>query len=234
MSRPASQETWVVTGAARGIGLAVAGAHLQRGGRVLATHRGDKPATLQALENRFPGRLGTLRHDLRDVLAPDQVSPGAPLVVDVLFHNGGVYGPRTADFRNQDHAAVLDTIDTNALGLLRITEAILPHMASAPRPRIVAVSSLMGTLARIGRNDIAYRVSKAAMNMVFHVIAADLAATRIAMACLRPGHVRTDMGGPGGAISPAESAAAMLPVVDRLTFSAPPPFLDLTGEPLAW
>lgn len=227
--------TWLITGATRGIGLAATEAHLARGGRVIATHRNTEPgAALRALRDRAGTRLQLLAWDLRDRPDPHALAMALDGPIEVLFGNGAVYGPRGAALRDPDYAGMAEAFNVNALGVLRLVEAGLPHMDAAQNPRIVAITSLLGTLPKAGPNDPGYRMSKAALNMVMHVIAAELADRRITTACLRPGHVRTDMGGPRGALSPAESAAALIAVTDGLRYQPAPQLLDLTGDPLPW
>ena len=229
-----SSETWVVTGAARGIGLAVCRAHLARGGTVVATCRGALPDSLEALHQRFDQRLRVLQWDLSGPLPPTGSDRLGDLPVDVIFANAGVFGPRESSFRNPDYAGLLQAFDINALGFVRLVDTILPYMADARHPRIAAVSSLMGTVPGAGPGSLGYRLSKAALNMAVHVVAAELAPQKIAVAGLRPGWVRTAMGGPNGQISPEQSAAGLLGVVDALAFTAHPQFLDLNGDILPW
>lgn len=230
----ATSSTWLITGAGRGIGLALTQAHLERGGTVLATYRNALPKSLSELSGANPERLVPICFDQQQEQSPEQFRAFIRNPLDVMVHNAGVYGPRSPSFQNHNYAETLKTFDINTLGVLRVTEAFLPFMANAPNPRITAISSLLGTRAKAGANDIAYRLSKAALNMAMHVMAANLAPQKIATACLRPGHVRTDMGGPNGAISAEQSAQALLTVIDQMTFSPKPVFLDLTGEPLDW
>ncbi|WP_188678049.1 SDR family NAD(P)-dependent oxidoreductase [Neptunicoccus cionae] len=229
-----NSEIWLISGAGRGIGLAMTQAHLERGGTVLATYRNALPESLSRLEDNYPKRLIPIRFDQQQTLTSDEIAQYVPGPLDVIVHNAGVYGPRNSSLEGLDYTGILNTFDTNTLGVLRVSEAFLPFMKDAANPKIAAISSLLGTPAKAGPNDMAYRLSKAALNMAMHVMAANVAPQKIATACLRPGHVRTDMGGPNGAISPDESASALLTVIDQMTFSAKPVFLDLTGEPLAW
>ncbi|MDU8912166.1 SDR family NAD(P)-dependent oxidoreductase [Aestuariicoccus sp. MJ-SS9] len=227
--------TWLITGATRGIGLAVTAAHLARGGSAIATHRAAPGAALDALAERHGGRLRLLAWDLRQPLSATAAEAVCDGPLEVLFGNAAIYGPRGLSFPGgPDYDGLKDAFDVNALGVIRMVEAFVPHMEGAANPRIVAVTSLMGTAAKAGPKGLGYRISKAALNMAMQVIAAELQGRHIATACLRPGHVRTDMGGPNGAIAPEESAAALLAVTDALSYRPAPQFLDLTGEPLAW
>lgn len=226
-------ETWLITGANRGIGLALARAHLARGGRVIATHRREAPGPgLDAL-SEDSDRLSLLRWDLREPPDPARLAP-LPDRIDVICANAGIFGPRDPSAFGLDQAGLREAFEVNALGTLRTVETFLPRLRTAPRPRIVALTSLMGTASRAGRGSLGYRMSKAAMNMAMQVMAAELAPEGIALACLRPGHVRTRMGGETGALSPAQSAAALLALVDGLQPGPGARLLDIDGTPLPW
>jgi NAD(P)-dependent dehydrogenase (short-subunit alcohol dehydrogenase family) len=228
------RETWLITGAGRGIGLAVAQAQLARGGRVYAGVRDHPSPELVALQSEHGDRLTCIALDVRDSEAVAKASRAVAGPIDVLFNNAAIFGPRGPSFRGQDYNGALGAFDVNALGVVRVVDAFLPHMAGAERPRIVAVSSLMGALSRPGSGDLAYRASKAALNKIMQIIAAELQPQKIAVACLRPGWVRTRMGGDNAPMSPAESATQLLAVVDRLEFNPSALFLDITGEQLQW
>ncbi len=224
---------WLVTGATRGIGLGLTRAHLERGGKVVATYRDQPSAELLELAASHPERLSILQFDQGRDASATTLQAARVHPIGVMIHNAGVFGPRAPSFQGLDLGAVGETIDVNALGVLRVTEAFLPAMQGVERPRIVAISSLMGTAAKAGSGHLAYRVSKAALNMIIQVMAAELAPQKVAMACLRPGPVRTQMS-PNGKITPEESAAALLKVIDDLAFTPKPQFLDMTGEVLGW
>ena len=233
MIEKTTEETWVITGATQGIGLALTCAHLQRGGKVVACFR-DKPggALLKICET-FPTQAVRVALDQRNVPNPISLREAITSPVEVIFNNAAVYGQRLSGTKNIDYENALDTLDVNVLGVMRATNAFLPFMEFAAQPRILAVSSLLGTPAKAGPNDLPYRISKAALNMALQVLAAELVPNGIAVAAVRPGSVRTQMN-PNGSISPEESADLILPLVDGLKPELSPPFLDITGQRLAW
>lgn len=227
-------ETWLVTGAGRGIGLGLAGAHLARGGRVLASCRGAPSPELAELKSSYPNRLAVLDFDVRDTDAIERAAGTMAESIDVIINNAGVYGPREPGFREFVTAGALEAFNINALGPMRVTAAFLPHLQQASRPRVVAISSLMGTMTKPGTGSLAYRMSKAALNRAMLAIGEELAPDGIAVACLRPGHVRTAMTTPSATMSPDESAAGLLSVIDALDTIGHTTFIDVTGALLNW
>ena len=76
--------------------------------------------------------------------------------------------------------------------------------------------------------------NEAAVNKVMQGLATDLKPMGIAVACLHPGWVRTDMGGRSADIAPQESAAGILAIAERLILAETGSFLNWDGSPLAW
>ena len=227
-------ETWLITGAGRGIGFALTQAHLRRGGRVLASVRGSHSPGLAELITTYSDRLSVFNFDVRDADAIACATRAVPEPIDVIINNAGVFGPREPSFRVLDSAGAIEAFEVNALGPMKVTAAFLTQLTQAPRPRVVAVSSLMGAMATPGTGSIAYRISKAALNRAMIAIGEELAPYGIAVACLRPGHVRTDMTSQSAPMTPDESAAGLLSVIDALSPAGRTTFLDVTGAQLSW
>jgi NAD(P)-dependent dehydrogenase (short-subunit alcohol dehydrogenase family) len=226
-------ERWLVTGVGRGIGLGVAAHLLRRGDRVVGSIRTDSAAA-DDLEARFGAALELVRFDLRS--DADVARAGADVAgpLDVIFNNAAAYGSRSPSALGIGAGAVLETLDINAAGVLRVIDAFLPRLLDSPRPRLVAVSSNMGSTTDRGGGYLAYRASKAALNKMMQVIGAELEPRGVAVACLRPGWVRTDMGGPEAPLSIEESASDLVAVVDALRPAGHARYLDRTGAELSW
>ncbi len=235
MAQDANSETWLITGASRGIGLALAEAHCRRGGGVIAGYRNEPGSALQALRASYQDRVELVRCDISETQSVAGAASQIKRPIDVLVLNAAVFGERKNSFRGLDYDDMLSTINVNALGAIRVADAFTPLMKNTIRPRIIAISSLMGAMSQNnGVGAVAYRTSKAALHKAMQLIANELAADKISVACVRPGHVRTEMGGPDGALSPEESAQALLGVIDSMQSLQHCQFLDLTGEPLQW
>jgi NAD(P)-dependent dehydrogenase (short-subunit alcohol dehydrogenase family) len=222
--------TWVVTGANRGIGLGLAREIAGRGQSVIGTARRPE----RAAELRGTGA----RVEQLDVTDESSVAEfarnlgGAP--VDFLVHNAalGTAGP-AAD--RLDPADVLRSLDVNAVGPIRVTQAILDNVRAGSRRTIVGMSSGLGSLSG---NDsggwVAYRISKAALNMYVRTLAVEMARERFTCVVFDPGWVRTDMGGPNAPTVPEDAARKIVDRIERLTPSDTGRFLDRRGRDVPW
>ena len=211
----------LVSGANRGIGLEVARSLARDGYRVLAGTR-----SLDAMGDT--GGLDITPVEL-DVADPESIArvPFEPL--EVLVNNAGVYPAGRAS--RIDFDVVEETWQVNALGAWRLAVAAIPHMGRGGR--IVNVSSGAGSLDSMDATYPAYNVSKAAMNAITRVLAADLRGDGILVNSVCPGWVRTDMGGASASRSVEEGAASVLWAA-RLGPDGPTGGFFRDGKPLAW
>jgi NAD(P)-dependent dehydrogenase (short-subunit alcohol dehydrogenase family) len=229
--------TVLVTGANRGLGLEFARQYAAEGWQVLAACREPDAATdLQGLAAASGGQIRVLEINVADtasVRAAARALAGEP--IDLLLNNAGVGGPPGQQLGNLDYAAWARVLDTNTLGPMRVVEAFLENVAKGRRKQIVTITSAMGSIednASGGRY--AYRSSKAAVNMVMKSLSIDLAPRGITCILVHPGWVRTDMGGPGGKITPAESVRALRSLIESIRPEDSGKFLNYDGKPYPW
>lgn len=233
MNRPA-----LVTGANRGLGLALVRALLARGDRVVATCRHPGKATaLNALAGEHPGRLHVLPLDVAEPKSHAELARELPLVLGdgrlgLLVNNAGVLhsGER---FGKVGAAHLEDSFRTNAMGPFLLTQALAPLLDNGAT--VANITSELGSIAGLARfGTPSYNISKAALNMATGLLKHALAERGIVVLALHPGWVRTDMGGSGATLPADESARGLLRVID----GARPPdsgrYLDWQGEPLPW
>ena len=219
--------TYLVTGCGRGIGLAMTKTLLARGERVIGTARdGQPPVAHEAFE--------LLKFDTRDHAAITAAAASVDEPIDVLINNAGIIGPRTNSSLDADFESFAEVLDVNVLGPLRVIQAFLPLLRRATGAKIMTISSQLGGTTFPGTDRIAYRTSKAAVNKVMQCVAADLAKDGIAVVVTHPGWVRTDMGGTGASLSPEESAAGMIKVIDELTIETTGRFMNWDGTERSW
>jgi len=237
----------LVTGANRGLGLEFVRQLLAAGHHVVAACRQPGRATaLNTLAGEHPGRLHVLPLDVAAPKSQAELARELPLVLggdgrlDLLVNNAGILHPgerfgqlALPDF---EHA-----FRTNAAGPLLLTQALAPLLAEA-RPgegqagaRVLNLSSELGSVATTARfGTPSYAMSKAAQNMATVLLAHALADRGIVVVALHPGWVRTDMGGEGGELEPADAVAALLRVAAGLQPADSGRFLDHAGRPMPW
>jgi len=151
------------------------------------------------------------------------------------LNNAGVGGPRNERLGGLDYAAWAQVLDINTLGPMRVVESLLENVERSNQKRIVTITSGMGSLAdNTSGGSYAYRSSKAAVNMVMKSLSLDLASRGITCVVVNPGWVRTDMGGPRGKLSPAESIKALRSVIAALRPEDSGRFLNWDGKSYAW
>jgi NAD(P)-dependent dehydrogenase (short-subunit alcohol dehydrogenase family) len=229
----------VVTGANRGIGREVARQLAVRGDTVLVTARDQAKADGAAAELRAGGAVeGELLPWWLDVTDPASVQRAADAIaerhgrLDVLVNSAAIHYDTWQRASDADLTVVREALETNLLGAWQTTLALLPLLRASGHGRIVNVSSESGSLAGMGGGTPAYSVSKAALNALTRILAAELRRDRILVNAVCPGWVATDMGGPGGR-PVAEGAASVLWAVD-LPDDGPTGGFFRDGHPLPW
>lgn len=228
-------ETILITGAGRGLGLALAATCLAHGHSVIATaRRPDAPALLD-LVSRHSGQVTLLPLEVTDPSSVASLSQSlGDRTVDVLVNNAGIIGPARQSTLDMDFEGFLQTLAVNTLAPLRVSQAVLPNLRRSARPRILTLSSRMGSLSMATSDRIAYRASKAAVNRVMRGLATDLAADGIAVACAHPGWVRTDMGGSSADLSIEESVGGLYALLAGLTMAGTGRFFNYDGADHPW
>jgi NAD(P)-dependent dehydrogenase (short-subunit alcohol dehydrogenase family) len=237
--------TVLVTGANRGIGFAFARRYAALGWEVVAACR--KPGEAEALKE-LARESGKVRIEALDVTEGASIVSLAKrlsgVALDVLINGAGIYSgcagmdAATADasqtFGSIDAAAWERVLRTNTIAPAMVTQALLPPILRGGAKKIVMISSMMGSIARQTSGAIAYRTSKAALNMAMRNIAEALRARGVTVVSFHPGWVKTDMGGPGADIAADESAAGMVQIIEGLTLQQSGSFIGYDGRTWPW
>ncbi len=229
--------TALVTGANRGLGLEFVRQYAEAGWKTTAACRSPKSAKeLKALQERHPDRIAILALDVTDAESVRGAAAqlrGEP--VDLLLNNAGVGGPPAQRIGSFDYAAWMRVLDANVLGPARVIEAFVDNVSNGRDRRIVTLTSRMGSIAdNSSGGSYAYRSSKAGVNAVMKSFAIDLAPRGITCVVVHPGWVRTDMGGSGGKLAPAESVKSLRALIESLEPGDAGKFFNYDGEPLPW
>ncbi len=229
MTGAAAKRVALVTGANRGIGFEVCRQLARRGARVFLGARDYDKGEAEA--RRLGGDVSAVALDVDDPDAPFRLA-AAIGPVDVLINNAGVHYDTWETALSADWRIVRAAFETNLFGAWRMAQAFAPEMRARGWGRIVNVSSGAGSLASMGAATPAYATSKAALNALTRVLAADLAGTGVLVNAVCPGWVATDMGGAGGR-PVADGAASVLWAAD-LPDGGPTGGFFRDGQPVAW
>ncbi len=225
--------TVLITGANRGIGYALTEILVKRGDRVIAMVR--DPFRLPDLLKTAPReQMMVIGMDVTDDRSVNHAAAVVQEPIDALVNNAGIYGPRDATGLDVDLAAFAEVLAVNTIAPLRVARAFLPQLKQGQNPRILTVSSQMGALSGSAQGSIAYRASKAAVNKTMQSLAVDLKPDGVAVIVLHPGWVQTDMGGSSADITPAQSAAGIAGLIDRITLKDTGQFFRWDGTIHPW
>lgn len=248
---------YLLTGSSRGIGLELARQLLARGDSVIATCRNpDSASELQAAmrdaSDSARRSSAVLPLDVADEASVDallgqldsiEAAAGRPPTIDVLVHNAGISAPThpVDPVVTAKKDAMMNCFATNAVGPLLLTQKLLPRLRAGAGKKVFFVSTDMASCeGTTAGGSVSYRASKAALNMVGRCIAGEHGPSTpdgLAVTLCHPGWVETDMGSAGDRappVSPAESVAGMINVMDSMGAHSTGDFLDYKGTPRRW
>ena len=231
---PGSASRVLLIGASRGLGLALAQQWVGEGRHVTATVRGSARTPLHDLAGACAGQI---QIETVDVTEPGQITALhtrlADRMFDLLFVNAGV--------ANQPEGTVAETstdefnrvMVTNALGPLRVVEALHDHVE--PAGTIAVMSSGQGSVTNnVGGGHEVYRGSKAALNTFMRSYAARHSGEHRTLVLMAPGWVRTDMGGPNARLGIDESIPNVVRTLDALRGKEGLHYVDYLGRTVPW
>ena len=229
--------TILVTGANRGLGLEFTRQYLSEGYAVIAATRNPGAAhRLRQLERDSKGNLSLVEADVADSASVRRAASNIQTpAIDILINCAGVLGGDGQTIGSIDYLEWMRVLDVNVLGPMRMCEAFLDRVAQSDRRLIVTITSGMGSLADNSSGGyVAYRASKAAVNMAMRTAAIDLKSRGISCVVLNPGWVKTDMGGPNAKLTPEQSVTAMRRVISDLGPNDSGRFYNYDGREYPW
>ena len=217
----------IVTGANKGIGLALVELLRQREMNVLATCR--KSST--ALE-RTGAEIVSGIEVTDDAGLAKLVAAVGTRSIDLLINNAGIMvWPET--LAELDPSAIRRQFEVNALAPLRITHALRARLGKGAK--VGLITSRMGSIDDNGSGGAyGYRMSKAALNMAGKSLSVDLKPAGVAVAILHPGMVKTEMTGDHGQVEPLDAARGLLARLDEVTLETTGGFWHANGQRLPW
>ncbi|MEV5954811.1 SDR family oxidoreductase [Streptomyces sp. NPDC051987] len=235
------QKTALVTGANKGIGYEIAAGLGALGWRVGVGARNEERRETAVAKLRAAG-VDAFGVPL-DVTDDASVQAAAALIedhagrLDALVNNAGITGGMAQTPTAADLATVREAVETNVIGVIRVTNAMLPLLRRSPSPRIVNVSSSVGSLTRqttpdaqVGPIAVAYSPSKTFLNGVTVQYARELQDTNILINLACPGYCATDLNGFQGHRTPQQGAATAIRLATLPDDGPTGRFFDDDGE----
>lgn len=216
----------VITGANRGIGLAMTQHFLQKGYTVYAACRATSPA--------LTNTQATIISDV-DVATQQGVVNLAKglqgVAIDVLVCNAGILRDESLGELNLD--TIRQQYEVNAIAPLNIVDTLQAQLSISSK--VAMITSRMGSINDNGSGGrYGYRMSKAALNAASMSLSHDLSPRDIAVGIFHPGYVQTDMVNNNGDISADESALKLVNLIEALTMNETGVFKHSNGQVLPW
>lgn len=219
-------QTVVITGANRGIGLALVREYIKRDCKVFGLCRTTSNELAASGARVIEGFNVVQSESIHSAM--EQLNS---VKIDILINNAGVF--ENEDLGSIDYNAVLRQLAVNALGPLRVTEALLGNLGRGSK--VAMITSRMGSIADNSSGGYyGYRMSKAALNAAGVSLARDLRSRGIAVALLHPGFVKTRMVDYAGDVTPETAATRLVQRIDELNLDNSGGFWHANGEPLPW
>jgi NAD(P)-dependent dehydrogenase (short-subunit alcohol dehydrogenase family) len=228
-SAMASQRTALVTGGNKGIGFEIARQLGEAGVRVFIGSRDEQRGQEAAQKLSSAGLdVQMLRLDVNERRTIDEAAAAITRdegSLSILINNAGIASWHDGPPSSASVRVVEEILETNFLGALAVTQAMLPLLLRSPESRIVNVSSALGSLTVNGdrsspfysARSIGYNASKAALNMLTVQLDAEFRDSGLTAVSVSPGFVKTDLLGGIGTISAADGAAVVVGVALEVT-----------------
>ncbi len=234
--------TVLITGANRGIGLEFARQFAARGWRVIGTARDPGAATeLQALAAADRDVI-VEPLDVTDFGSIDGLAArlsGRP--IDILLLNAALGpSPEAAmlPIAKLDFELARQSFATNAIGPLRLAQALMDNIAASTKKQIIAMGTDSGSFGATSKRPILYhyKASKAALHMYMYTLAFEAPRRGVSVVILHPGLVGTNaqLARFPGALRTGDSVTQMMQVIDGLTPADNGRFIDYAGQPMPW
>jgi len=222
--------TAVVTGTDHGLGRAFVDELVGRGFRVFAGSHGRVEG--DATPREISAAVTELALDVTDPVLVQRLARTVEEQagsLDLLVNNAAVNPDKGVPLEELDFDVVKHVLDVNALGPLRMTQALVPLLERGAQKTIVNVSSEAGSVATCGRSSwFGYCMSKAALNVQTRILENYLVSRGFSVFCVHPGWLKTPMADFEGPVPPEESAAS----IARLALDEPRRRSDASGFPV--
>ncbi|MBH21438.1 MAG: hypothetical protein CML98_06670 [Rhodobiaceae bacterium] len=227
-------KSYLITGANRGIGLALTKIIIEQGDRVIALCR--KPEEAEELRT-ISNTQDNLNIFKADVTKEDELIEISKSIdnIDFLICNAGIMGPRGGmNDKDANYRNISEVLMTNVAGPFFTIKSFIGKLRESKDPKIVILSSRMGTQMHQGSDAYFYRASKAAVNNIMVSFSNELNQFNIPITSFHPGWVQTDMGGSHAALSPKESASSLIEQFKELGSKNTGKFYNYEGSEISF
>ncbi|MGW4650452.1 SDR family oxidoreductase [Kitasatospora sp. NPDC004289] len=230
-----AQQTALIVGASRTIGLGIAAEYLRRGWEVIGTVRGEHRTGLHELAGTAGGRLTIEELEMTDqgqLAALRDRLTAAGRSLDLLFVNAAV-ARGDLPIGEVPTEMFTEVMVVNALSPMRVVDVLGPLVR--PEGTIGVMSSSQGSVSlnTRGGQDL-YRAAKSALNQLMRCHAARNAEDSRTFLLMDPGWVRTELGGPHAPLSVADSVPGVVGTIERHRAATGLHFVDHRGETVPW
>lgn len=214
------EKSVLITGAGKGFGLALVEAFLKEDWAVYGLVRKHEDAA--KLKDLSPQWCKPIISDVTwetvGLEVESALKPSGAL--DVLINNAGI-GGRGTSIETTSAAEIESLFNVHCLGVLRVTQAVMPYMRS--RGKIINISSRFGSISKVATGELdniissyAYRIAKAAQNMLTQCLSRELGPSGMKICAVHPGRLKTDSAASDADREPQEAAEELLKWIDRL------------------
>ena len=229
----------LITGANRGLGFEFVKQYLASGNEVIATYRENNDISeLLKLKNSFQNHLTLIPLDISEAESRENAYKAVKDKfdkLDILINNAGMVNRRYQNLGTLYKDNMLKVFEVNSISPLLMTEKFVDLLRRSPNPKVVNISSMMGSIAnRDNTSNYSYCASKAALNMFSKLMSNSLRKDKIIVIPMHPGWVKTRMGTQEAPIEPEKSISGMIGVIKSLTLADSGKFLEWTGQEVMW
>jgi len=228
----------LITGANRGLGLALTEKLLAGGHHICAINRRDSDDLLQ-LQGEYPESLHRYSGDVTDEASIRQAleAIGSQVgALDIVLNNAAVHLDQARlPLEQVDFSVYLPAFQVNAVGPLMVVRYALPLLRKGQKKLIVNISSEAGSIGTCWRkSEYSYCMTKAALNMASRILQNAVKEEGIKVLALHPGWFSSDMGGAAAPITPADAAEEIVKQVLNPPGLDGPIFVAPNGEAMEW
>lgn len=233
--------TVVITGAARGLGRELLSAYDRQDWLTVPIVR-DKEVALRLREECAFSNCQPIVAELADSDTETKIRDALSLIgkVDLLINNAGIPG-RSNSLLDSTPDEVSELLDVHVLGALRACRAVIPRMLNSKNPKVINISSRLGSLQKSAAGEFAgegfsysYRIAKAAQNMLSICLAEELAPKGIRVAAVHPGQFRSPTASSGADMSASEAAQELVQWIESLGQDLEVKFIQPGRGTLPW